>query len=902
MRLAPSQHLAHYRIVHLIGKGGMGEVYLAEDTRLHRKVALKVLPAQTASHRGLLERFRREAQAIAALNHPHIVTIHSVEEAEGAPFLTMELVEGTSLDRALPPGGLPLAQVFEVGIALADALAAAHEKGIVHRDLKPANVMVTKDGRVKVLDFGLAKMAPERAVPDASAAPTETVPLERSLTAAGLVVGTVPYMSPEQVNGQPVDARTDIFSLGVVLYEMATGRRPFGGNSTAETISSILRDSPRPVTEARQDAPRHLIRIIDHCLQKDPRDRFQSARDVFNQLRALSKEIESGAPGTHVDQRPPRSPTRRSARRVWVLSGTVVASLALLAWFAATLWSERPSPSTPSTDVGISRKRTEIAVLPFQNLSAEPAHAYFAGGLLDELLTQLSKVAALKVISRTSVMGYAGTTQPLTSIAQELDVGSVVEGSVQVVGGRLRVHVQLIDAATDEHLWAEHYDRTLDDAFAIQSEIAQRIVKAVSATLTSSEQGRLAAAPTANAEAYRLYLQGRDYAARPALLRQDQDSAEQLYERALALDPNFALAHAALSIVHGSIYHLRYDRSEARAARQREEAETALRLAPDLAEAHFAMARAHYQGRRDYRRALDEFAIALEGLPNDADVWFWNGVTHRRLGHWNEALAAFEKATQLDPRNAFVFSNLGGVTHAQLRRYADAVRAYDRALSFAPDLHDAAIFRAWTYVRWQGRLDELRNVLSRLPDDARFPFNGSVAAQRAELLLWERNADGLLQMIRSENPDVFETDLSFIPGAMYMGWAHQLRGDHEAARVAFDAARLRLDSALEEFPDEPSVHAAHGLALACLGRRDEALREARWLQQSDIYRDDAFRGPRLAEDRARILAQIGDDEAALDEIERLLAEPSWLTVHTLRLDPRWDPIRGHPRFKALLAK
>src|SRR5262245_6015065 len=280
----------------------MGAVFLAEDLKLHRKVALKVLPEEMATNADRLARFEREAQAVAALNHPNIVTIHSVEQEGGTHFLTMELIEGDSLDRTLPPGGLPLAKVFDIGIALADALAAAHEKGVIHRDLKPANVIVTKDGRVKVLDFGLAKLAPgfsdgtATRAPAVSGAPTEMAQRDRPLTDAGLVVGTVPYMSPEQVGGEPVDARSDIFSLGIVLYEMATGRRPFQGKNNAQTISSILRDTPRPVTEGRQEAPRHLSRIIDHCLQKDPEARFQTAKDVRNELRALRKELESGVP------------------------------------------------------------------------------------------------------------------------------------------------------------------------------------------------------------------------------------------------------------------------------------------------------------------------------------------------------------------------------------------------------------------------------------------------------------------------------------------------------------------------------------------------------------------------------------------------------------------------------
>lgn len=350
------------------------------------------------------------------------------------------------------------------------------------------------------------------------------------------------------------------------------------------------------------------------------------------------------------------------------------------------------------------------------------------------------------------------------------------------------------------------------------------------------------------------------------------------------------------------MYWYRYDPSAARVAHEREEAEAALRLAPDLPQAYIAMGLAHYWGRRDYRRALDEFAIALKGLPNDAELWLLIGAVHRRLGNWNEVFTAYEKAAHLNPRDANLFLDLGGWTYQAMHRYAAAVRAYDRALSLAPDLHVAAVYRGWTYVRWQGQLDTLRAALSRAPRDAELGPLGSVAAQRAALLLYERSADSLLQMIRIARVDVFEGQNFFQPSALYAAWAHQLRGDHATARATFASARVRLDSALGKLPDDWRVHAARGLALAGLGGRDEARREARWLRQSAVYGGDAVEGPLVAEDRARILAQSGDADAALDEIERLLAGPSWLSVHTLRLDPRWDPIRDHPRFKALLAK
>src|SRR5215471_6542966 len=386
--------LGRYQIRSQLGAGGMGAVFLAEDTRLHRKVALKVLPAEMAANAERLARFQREAQAVAALNHPHIVTLYSVEEAEGATFITMEFVEGAPLEQVLLPGGLPPAQVLDIGIALADALAAAHEKGIIHRDLKPANVMFTKDGRVKVLDFGLAKLAPGPSEagpaaprPVASQLATQATPRDPRLTEAGLVMGTVPYMSPEQVKGQTVDSRTDIFSLGVVLYEMATGRRPFGGATPAETIASILRDMPPPLSEIRQDAPRHLVWIIDHWLQKAPEDRFRTAREARDALRA------PGAAMAAVEA--------PQAQRICA-----------------------PAP----------RERASIAVLPFDNLSGDPQQEYFADGIVEEIITGLSRIKWLLVISRNSTFIYRSRVVDVTTVGRELGVRYVLRGSVRRSG------------------------------------------------------------------------------------------------------------------------------------------------------------------------------------------------------------------------------------------------------------------------------------------------------------------------------------------------------------------------------------------------------------------------------------------------------------------------------------
>ena len=407
--------------------------------------------------------------------------------------------------------------------------------------------------------------------------------------------------------------------------------------------------------------------------------------------------------------------------------------------------------------------------------------------------------------------------------------------------------------------------------------------------------------PTANAEAYRLYLQGREYRARPGNLRRNLEIAQDFYERALVRDSGFALAHAALSDAHGQISWLRYDPSPERLVRQQEAAEAALRFAPDLPQAHLAMGLVHHIGRRDWRAALHEFRTALEGLPNDGELWEWIGYANRRLGNWDEVIAALDRVVALDPRNVNAVLE-GGSTRFWLHLYPEAMEWYGRALALAPEYAEADVSRAWAWLLWQGRLDSLAAALARQPPTADFGALGSASAWRALSLFWERKPDSLLALLRRTSLRVFQGQFEYLPTALYGAWAHQLRGDGMAAGLAFDSARVLLDSVVAVLPNDWRVHAARGLALAGLGRQREAQREAHWLQQSSVYRNDALEGPELAEGRARILAGTGQADAALEEIDRLLAKPSWLSVHKLRLDPLWDPIRDDPRFQALLVK
>ena len=824
----------------------MGAVFLAEDIRLHRKVALKVLPDETASSPDRLARFEREAQTVAALNHPHIVTLYSVEEAEGTHFLTMELIEGTSLDHRISPGGLPMAEVFDVGIALADALTAAHEKGVIHRDLKPANVMLTRDGRVKVLDFGLAKLA---AVEDPGASPAETTAghedptaapttikkPEGPLTAAGAVMGTMPYMSPEQVNGQPLDARTDIFSLGVVLYEMATGRQPFGGNTPAETISSILRDEPVPVTEARPEAHRHLGRIIEHCLRKDPRDRLQTVRDVYNELRALRREVESGdAADRAAGADAPLPPSRVSVKSDgggkgrWIgLAAAVVVAAAGLVLF---LGRDRTPPAgaaltstVPGTAVSDVNPRS-IAVLPFVNMSSDKEQEYFSDGVSEELLNLLSKIPQLKVAARTSSFSFKGKDVEIPEIARQLHVAHILEGSVRKSGDQVRITAQLIHASDGFHLWSQTYDRRLDDIFKIQDEIAADVVKELKVTLLGAAPRP---PPTTTPQAYALYLQARQLGRQ--LTGEAFAKSDELYRQALEIDPRYAAAWVGLASNTINKVNIGLSPYLEGFASAREAEGRALAIDPDYAPAHAGLGWIAMYGDDDLAGAAREFERALALDPTNLDV-LANAVSLlQSLGRLDESLALREVLVSRDPVNV-------------------------------SDLYNLGITQLWT-----GRFDEviasLRTVLSLSPG------RGGAHYLLGMALLLKGDAAGALAEIERE------TSVAWRRIGLPMAY-------HALGRKADS------DGALAELIEKDAEDSAVNIAsvYAFRGESDEAFE---WLDKAVEYRDTG-----LAEIGSDILfANIRSDPRWLPFLERLGRTPAQLAKIDFKITPPENPPR-----------
>jgi TolB-like protein/Flp pilus assembly protein TadD len=668
--------LAHYEITGLLGKGGMGEVYRARDTKLERDVALKVLPAAMAADPARLERFEREAKTVAGLNHPHIVTLYSVEEADGVRFLTMELVEGQGLDQVVTADGLELSRVFDIGIAVADALAAAHEKGIVHRDLKPANVMIAKDGRAKVLDFGLAKLAEPEVQP-------EGVTGSLALTGEGSILGTVPYMSPEQLRGAQVDHRSDIFALGILLYELATGRRPFGGATNADVSSSILKQTPPVVTQLKPDLPRHLGRIVTHCLEKDPERRSQSAKDIRNELEGLRDEVRLSAvsetSGSGISTPEPSGAHAKAGGRgkgLWMgLGAAAVVVVALVVILGR-------GDEALQQDATTAPKPNSIAVLAFVNMSADPEQEYFSDGIAEELLNLLAKIPQLRVTSRSSAFSFKGKDIEVPEIARRLNVAHILEGSVRKAGNQVRITAQLIEAGSDTHLWSETYDRTLDDIFAIQDDIASDVVEQLKVTLL----GEAPQVRETDPQVYALYLQARHLG--DLGTPEGYEKAIELCQQALAIDPDYLAAWDELASV--------YINQAARGGRPtdegfrlaREAANKALAIDPDFALAHaslgwIAMA---YDGDLAAAARHLERALALE--PRNTDII--NNATSLALslGRLDESIALDEYLVGRDPVKPGRHFNLG-FDYISAGRWDEAIASFRTALTLSPGMTGA---------------------------------------------------------------------------------------------------------------------------------------------------------------------------------------------------------------------
>lgn len=871
--------LGRYRILSVLGSGGMGEVYLAQDTTLDRKVALKLLPRKFTQDRDRLRRFEQEARAASALNHPNIITIYEIGDSDGTRFIAAEFVEGETLRARTHP----LAEVLEIGLQASSALAAAHEAGIVHRDIKPANIMLRPDRFIKVLDFGLAKLTSPRALLD--------------VTEPGRVMGTINYMSPEQAMGKPLDHRSDIFSLGLVLYEIATGRRLFDGQSEAAVYDSILHKTPPPLREFAPAAPVELDHVIQRALAKDPGRRYQSATDLRDDLKRLALGNQT-TEAAKIASRERRAANRARTLRFATLAAVIASIIAAAAFLGRHFGSSAPNESSSKS----------IAVLPFQNLSEEKQSEYFAEGVQDQVLTDLAKVADLKVISRSSVLQYKpGVARNLREIGHQLGVKYLVEGTVQRSGGKVRVNAQLVSTASDAHVWAETYDRNLADVFAIQSEIATAIAGQLQARLSPNERKALEQSPTTDLRAFDLYSQAKSLmltASFSATNEADVRKAIELLDEAVKRDPSFFDAYCQLAYAQESLYAVAgFDHTPARLALAKAALDRAIQLRPDAAETHLARAQYLYFGQRDYSGALAELKTVGAALPNDPRVPELTGYILRRRGQAEEALRELQRAVELDPRNFFILQQIA-VSYQYLNRYAEANAPLDRALAIAPDNVETRSQRAANEMFWRGDTQPLHQTID------------SVLAQGPGVIT--RIADDWFQCALAER-DVAATERALAAvgdesvwneGAIVLshsfgeGLLARMINDEERARAAFEAARMHQEKIVQAQPDYGPSLCVLAMIDAALGRKELAVEEGRRAIELMPVEKDATNGSRVLQYFAITAAWAGDKELALQQLEAGLRAPVASILFSygeLKLMPFWDPLRDDPRFQKVVA-
>jgi serine/threonine protein kinase/Tfp pilus assembly protein PilF len=884
------QSFDRYEIVALLGSGGMGEVYLAHDKRLDRKVAIKFLPRQFTQNAERLRRFEQEARSASALNHPNIITIHEIGECDGIHFIAMEYVDGETLRDHMHESKPPVAETLEIGIQTAGALVAAHDAGIVHRDIKPANIMLRRDGYIKVLDFGLAKLS------SASAAQDVTDP--------GRVMGTTHYMSPEQALGKKLDHRTDIFSLGAVLYEMAAGHRAFEGDTDAAVYNGILNNTPPPLTNFSAGLPAQFDQVIGRALEKDPDKRYQSASDLREDLKRLAQ----GSGWTEAASVASMRPRHRSVRLNWRYAALAALVMASLSGFWLWQWTTKSLPGykkvLPSA-AGETVPAKSIAVLPFENLSAEKQNEYFANGVQDEILTNLAKIADLKVISRTSVMQYR-TQAPrnLRKIGEDLGVAHVLEGSVQRANGRVRVNAQLIDARTDAHLWAETYDRDLADIFKIQTEIARAIANQLHAKLSPSEKNAIETPPTADVAAFDLYSRARTLALAvsfSAVGRKSLLQAVELLDQAVVRDPSFVAAYCQLANTHDQLYFFAgTEHTPERLAAAETALQAALRLRPEAGEVHLARAEHLYRGYLDYDGALFELATASHTVPNDARISELRGYIMRRQGKHEEALACLQRAIEIDPRNFFTLQQIG-LGYAFLHRYTESVSVLDRALGIEPDDIDIQIARAGVIFEWKADPRPLHNVITSI--QAKDPLALERIADSWFLCaLAERDALGAKAALAALGENTFGDDAIEFTTRFGEGLLARALKDEERARAAFAAARLEQEKVVQAKPNYGPALCVLGLIDAGLGRKEDALQEGRRAIELMPVTKDAVNGERMVEYFAIIAAWVEEKDLALQQLTGALSHPiNTCTYGRLKLFPWWDPLRGDPRFEKIVA-
>jgi serine/threonine protein kinase/Tfp pilus assembly protein PilF len=859
-----------------LGAGAMAITYRARDTVLNSIVALKVIDRSVAQNPGARSRFLREARAAANIHHPNVARVTYYGEQDGECFYAMELIDGETLEaRVRRDGPMPLAVALKIIEQATLALAAAEVCGVVHRDIKPSNLMLESDASgtvtVKLIDYGVAKVMGTQMEPGAEQ------------TQAGFI-GTPAFASPEQFAGagqSRIDTRSDIYSLGVTLWYLLSGRTPFVGRTMEEIRAR--QTSELPFEQLRSlHLPGQVITLLKSMLAPDPKDRPQTARELLSAVHRCYERFK---------------PEARSRRRTGVLAGSAL-TLAIAAVALGTWMYQRTRAFTPM--------ERSIAVLPFENLSSDKENAYFAEGIQDEILTRLSKIADLKVISRTSTQHYKSAPENLREIAKQLGVAHILEGSVQKSADTVRVNVQLIKAASDSHLWSDTFDRKLTDILSVESEVAKNIADQLRAKLTGQEEQVIAAKPTDSPQAYDAYLRGLAYTLKTGFTPANSLGAQKYLKEAVRLDPKFALAWALLSYVDASGY-LTQSLQPTVALREqaRQAAETALTLQPNLGEAVFAKGFYYYACLKNYDTAVNYFEQAHRLLPNNSRIPQSLAYVERRRGNWDKSEAYFNEAEKLDPRDVSLLSQHAR-SYVCLRRFPEALRKLEQILNITPDDIDTLVVKA-RIAQAEGDLPRASALLAPLRLGA--DYANALETQVYQAILESRPAAVIAQLKEIlAKPD---QALGYYNGELrfWLGWAQEVAGDHAGARESWSQARSELEPFLKDQPGNFVLMGDLALTNMALGDNAAALTLAERAIAMFPIDKDALSGPRPLDILARVAARIGDHDRSISTLEKLLSIPYEaplaanppLTPALLRLDPMFEPLRKDPRFQKLVA-
>jgi eukaryotic-like serine/threonine-protein kinase len=864
--------VSHYKVLEKLGQGGMGVVYKAFDSKLERTVAIKFLPSHIGSDEADKQRFINEAKAASSLDHSHICTVYAIDETdEGTLFIVMAYYEGIPLGDLIEKGPLPIGDLLNYSSQIAAGLQKAHGTGIVHRDLKPDNLLITDGDQVKIIDFGLAKAANQSLI-----------------TKTGTTLGTAPYMSPEQAQGLNVDHRTDIWSLGVVLYEMITGQRPFKSEYESALVYSILNETPEPVTAIRTGVPMELERIVHKCLEKDPNNRYQHADELIVDLRKVERELTSGKQQSTSEVRSGSATGIITAKNPSKITRPILLAVAAMLIAIAGFYyitGEKPE---------VADLVQSIAVLPLENLSPDPDDAFFSAGMHEDIIIQLSKISGLQVIARSSVMGYEAGQRNIRNISGELGVNNILEGSVRRAADRVRVNVSLTDIRTNRTLWAETYDRNLTDIFSIQSEIAFEIARALETRLSDSEEELIGRQPTRITEAYELYLRAREQFNIPGTIGDNFINAERFLKRAVELDPEFAQAYALLSRVYSSKWWFNLDKSDQIRELSLSNAERAFTLVPDLAEAHVAMGYHYYHGYRNYTKALEHFNTALRYQPSNADILSAIGFVQRRLGNFDDSISNLEQALLLDPRNLTILFN-NAQSKMVSRRHEEAESDFKKTLNLVPDADVLKVLITLNRILWKGDIEFVRAFFIDNPE-----LMHRVTGDWIRLKFLIGDFDGIIQTVNTVPDELFEGNLFLYTRSFVLALTHHYSGNPDLAEGYYLEALNEYLEMPESLHDDPRYLSALGRIYAGLNMEREAIENGIKAVNNIVEIVDALEAPPYRNELAFIYSALQMPAEAVEVLRVLLSEPGYMTIPRLKIEPAWNSIRETPEFVQLM--